>query len=129
MKNARKLFKRKYLKMKKTTDGYTTYLELQLDKVTAACSASQKYAERIDLVSGQVTTLEEKIANLTKVIKLIQSYTEGQEQEIQKLHEEIGHKPSELPMQKIDTQTESILKRLVFYISFKMKGNIREKTI
>ena len=109
---------------KKASEGYVTYLELQLDRITTACSATQKYGERIDIVSGQVTSMEEKVANLTKVVKLIQSYTEGQEQEMQKLKDEM-----KIPHLKLQTDHEAIIRRIVYIFVANILGSIGKENI
>ncbi len=68
-------------------NAYVSYLEAQLEKVTAACMTVQGFNDRIDQMNGQVVSTEERIVNLTRLIKLIQSCTDNQEQEATKVRD------------------------------------------
>lgn len=68
---------------------YASFLEVQLDRVAAACETAQRQARRVDVVSDQLTGLDAKIADLTKLVKLMQKCTENQEQEGGKLREQM----------------------------------------
>ena len=66
-----------------------TYLEAQLERITSACLTVQGYNDRMDQMTGQITSVEERIVNLTRLIKLLQSSSESQEQDGQRAREDL----------------------------------------
>ena len=62
-----------------------TFLEVQLEKVSSACLTVQGFSERIEQVQGQQTVQEEKIVNISRLVKLLQSYSDAQEEDSQNL--------------------------------------------
>ena len=62
--------------------AYITYLEVQLDKVTQSVLLTQTFSERLDNIQFQFQSSEEKISQLTKLIKLQQTYAEKQEEDL-----------------------------------------------
>ena len=45
--------------------AYISFLEVQLERVSAACLSTQGFGDRIDQIQGQLYGTEEKILNLT----------------------------------------------------------------
>lgn len=107
------IHQKKYTDDKKSStmdkNAYMTYLEIQLERVTIACSNVEKQNERMDIMTEHTTSMEEKIANLTQLIKLVQSFCENHEKENIKLKEDI---------EKINNSKgqELLLKKIVFVI-------------
>merc|ERR1711969_224509 len=58
--------------------AYISYLEVQLERVSAACMTAQGFSDRIEQQQAQLTTAEEKIVNSTRLVKLAMSYIEQQ---------------------------------------------------
>ena len=83
-------------------NAYVTYLEAQLERVTSTCMTVQSFGERIDQLSGQVTSVEERIVNLTRLIKLLQSSNEAHEQDGVKMTE--GIKELKMRVDSMDSQ-------------------------
>ena len=71
--------------------AYISYLEVQLERVTQSCLQSQGFNERIEQVQTQLNTAEEKILNITRLVKLQQNYTENQEDEFNNLKEKVDN--------------------------------------
>ena len=62
-----------------------TFLEVQLERVSAACLAEQKHAEMLQDLKTKSSQHDEKLSNLTKLVKLLQSFTDGQEAVVDKM--------------------------------------------
>ncbi|CAN0386662.1 unnamed protein product, partial [Discosporangium mesarthrocarpum] len=60
---------------------YTRFLEVQLERVSAACLASQDFSSRINALDEQAETVDEKMLSLTKLVRLAQTYSEEQGRE------------------------------------------------
>ena len=58
--------------------AYLSFLEVQLERVSAACLQVQGFDARIDGLSTQSVQNEEKLSNATKLVQLTQSYSEQQ---------------------------------------------------
>ena len=58
--------------------AYLSFLEVQLERVSAACLQVQGFDARIDGLSTQAVQNEEKLSNATKLVQLTQSYSEQQ---------------------------------------------------
>ena len=56
--------------------AYLSYLEVQLERVSAACLVSQGFSERIEQQQSQIYGVEEKIVNLAKMIRLTKAFQE-----------------------------------------------------
>jgi len=89
-------------KMTMDRNAYLTYLEAQLERVTAACLTTQGFGERIDQMAGQVTSVEERIVNLTRLLKLLQTSSESHDQDIQKI--QADYKDLKAKIEIVDTQ-------------------------
>ncbi|CAM9713650.1 unnamed protein product [Hapterophycus canaliculatus] len=70
-------------KEKALTDrsAYLNFLEIQLERVSAACLASQDFGNRIDEIAIKAAAGEEKVLSATKLIRLAQTYSEEQGRE------------------------------------------------
>ncbi len=47
-------------------------------------------AEKFDFMIGQIAAMDSKVANLTRIIKLLQSYSDTQEQEHNKMRNDVN---------------------------------------
>jgi len=92
--------------IKKDLEGYASYLEAKLDKLSHSAPRKDEY----EFILNKIAVLEEKIGNLTKVVKLVQKYTEAQE------HNSIN---------KEDSVNTLLLKRIVIVTI--LIGELREK--
>jgi hypothetical protein len=63
-------------------EAYISFLEVQLERVTQAVLVTQGFSDRIEQLQGQVNTVEDKVMNVTRLVKLQQNYAEGQEEEL-----------------------------------------------
>jgi len=57
-------------------NAYITYLETQLERTASACLTVQNFTDRMNLMDNQIVSIEERIINLTRVIKMIQAGNE-----------------------------------------------------
>lgn len=75
--------------------AYISFLEVQLERVTQSVLTTQGFSDRIESLQSQVNSSDEKIINLTRLIKLQQTYAESQEDEISNLKKilEGGERP------------------------------------
>ncbi len=65
--------------------AYMSFLEVQLERVSASCMTVQAYSERIEAMQTQCNTMEEKILNCGRIIKMMQQYNEQVTQMAEKL--------------------------------------------
>ena len=56
--------------------AYMSFLEVQLERVSAACMTSEAFSDRIEQIQSQVMTMEKKISNLSSAMQLSQKYSE-----------------------------------------------------
>ena len=56
--------------------AYLSYLEVQLERVSAACLVSQGFSERIEQQQAQIHSIDEKLVNLAKMIRLTKAFQE-----------------------------------------------------
>ena len=70
--------------------AYISFLEVQLERVSAACLSTQGFGDRIDQIQGQLYGTEEKILNLTHLVKLSQSYYDRQYEQMGQAAAESG---------------------------------------
>lgn len=66
-------------------NGYPSYLETQFERATSACMSVQVQAEQIASLSGQLVSMEERLGNFTRVVKLLQASVAAQECDGKKL--------------------------------------------
>ena len=83
--------------------AYISFLEVQLERVTAAVLTAQGFSQRIDDQQHQVIDAHTKIVNLTKLIQLAQGYSEKIGQETSTQITAVGNRAS-----KVDTYCESL---------------------
>ena len=65
---------------KLTTDkeAYTQFLEIQLERISQAILQLDSFNDKIQGICTQVNTNEEKLNNSNKLLKLLQSFADGQ---------------------------------------------------
>eukprot|EP00906_Rhabdomonas_costata_P010269 RCo014416 len=61
--------------------SYATQIERQVERVVSASARLEAYHEAMDQVQAQVSTCDDKIANLTQLLKLTQSLGDEREEE------------------------------------------------
>ena len=80
--------------------AYLSYLEVQLERVSAACLVSQGFSERIEGQQTQICSLEEKLVNLAKMLRLSKAFTSeenrGAERGVQQLADRLRHVESDI---------------------------------
>ena len=69
--------------------AYISFLEVQLERVTQSVLTTQGFSDRIESLQTQLNSSDDKIINLTRLIKLQQTYAESQEEEINGLKKAI----------------------------------------
>lgn len=57
-------------------NAYINFLEVQLERVSAACFAVQSYENRFNDMQGLIVALDERCNNTTRLISLAQQGTE-----------------------------------------------------
>ena len=73
------------LKTMQDKNAYMTFLEIQLERVSQTCLNSQNIAGKVDTLCAKVSSHEEKIVNISRLLKLLQSYSDAQEEDSDKL--------------------------------------------
>ncbi|PSC74920.1 Chromatin structure-remodeling complex BSH [Micractinium conductrix] len=59
--------------------SYISYLEAQLERVSAACLTVQSFDERLEQAVGGIRALEEKVLSLARLVSCTQQFAEAQE--------------------------------------------------
>lgn len=62
-----------------------TQLESQLEAASSAGKTVQSLGEKVEHIAAQMASMEERMVNLTRLIKLLQNNGELYEQELQKM--------------------------------------------
>ena len=70
---------------------YINRLESKLDKFEVMNSTIENFGGKINQISTRIVSVEERMINLTKLIKLLQTNDEIYEQELQKVTEASTH--------------------------------------
>lgn len=70
--------------------AYISFLEVQLERVTQTVLTTQGFSDRIESLQTQLNSSDEKIVNLTRLVKLQQTFAENQEDELSTLKKIIG---------------------------------------
>jgi len=70
-------------------NAYMSFLEVQLERVSAACLQVQGFAEDMKAVQSRLGQQEEKIVNISRLVKLLQSYSDAQEEDSQSLKNQL----------------------------------------
>lgn len=106
--------------------AYISFLEVQLERVTQTVLTTQGFSDRIETLQTQVNSSEEKIINLTRLVKLQQTYAESQEEEVSNLKKALGsgydNKQGHSGVQCLERRVQSIEERLEFQ-KFKEKDS------
>ncbi|EAR98927.2 hypothetical protein TTHERM_00257170 (macronuclear) [Tetrahymena thermophila SB210] len=93
-------------------DAYIEYLETQLDKVCElSLVENPQIQKRVQELEQSITDHEEKFANITKLIKLLQTFAENQEDE-NKLIKEHFNKPLNSFGKKIENFQNDLVSEL-----------------
>lgn len=58
-------------------NAYMTFLEIQLERATQACNQTKQAQESIFQMNQKVSMHEEKIVNISRLVKLLQSYSDA----------------------------------------------------
>jgi len=61
--------------------AYLSFLEVQLERVSAACLTSESFSSRLEELQGTVVTFDEKINNLVRSLRLVESSAKRQLQD------------------------------------------------
>jgi hypothetical protein len=64
--------------------AYMSFLESQLERVTASCQTVESYNSRIDSIQDAMAATETRVANNTRLIKIAQSFGEQVEDDMKK---------------------------------------------
>jgi hypothetical protein len=65
-------------KLSTEKETYTQFLEVQLDRISHGLVQIDTFNDRLEMVSAQVSDIEEKSNNSNKLLKLLQSCAENQ---------------------------------------------------
>ena len=56
--------------------AYISFLEVQLERVSAACMTTQGFADRIEAMQSEIVTIDSKTVNISRAVKLTQELSE-----------------------------------------------------
>ena len=70
-------------------NAYMTFLEIQLERISLTCLQQQKSNELLKEMQDKVEAHDEKLVSLTRLVKLLQSFSDGQESELDKLQNQV----------------------------------------
>lgn len=70
----------------KDQNAYVTFLEIQLERVSQTCMQQQQNNVQLKEMWGLIDNHNEKITNLTRLVKLLQSFSDGQESDLDKIN-------------------------------------------
>lgn len=104
--------------------AYISFLEVQLERVAQSVLTTQGFSERIESLQIQLLSSDEKIINLTRLVKLQQTYADSQEEEINHIKKslEAGAEP------KITFSLQNSLEKRLQQIEEKIEySRFREK--
>jgi hypothetical protein len=77
-------------KLANDKQAYISFLEVQLERVTQTVLTTQGFSDRIESLQTQLNSSDEKIINLTRLVKLQQTFAETQEDEINSIKKIFG---------------------------------------
>mmetsp|Transcript_10793 Transcript_10793/g.21123 ORF Transcript_10793/g.21123 Transcript_10793/m.21123 type:complete len:531 (-) Transcript_10793:1539-3131(-) len=103
--------------------AYTAALETQLQRATHALTAAQAFTEKVDVLQTQLNAVEDKVINITRLAKLQQSCSEGQEQEISRLTSELNSL-----MQSKSAHDSGMLSRKLENVELRLR-NLEERAV
>jgi hypothetical protein len=63
--------------------AYISFLEVQLERVSAACLTSQGFGDRIEQVQSSVLSVEDRLANVAKALSLAQNVSHEQDKKVE----------------------------------------------
>jgi hypothetical protein len=64
--------------------AYMSFLESQLERVTASCQTVESYNSRIDSIQDAMAATETRVANNTRLVNIAQSFGEQVEDDMKK---------------------------------------------
>lgn len=65
-------------KLSTEKETYVQFLEVQLERISSALVQIDAYNEKLETTNHQVSDMDDKISNMNKLVKLLQSFSEGQ---------------------------------------------------
>lgn len=68
-------------KLTSEKETYTQFLEVQLDRISHSLIQLDTFNERLENASLQIVDIEDKVNNSNKLVKLLQSFAESQEED------------------------------------------------
>ncbi|CAM9388905.1 unnamed protein product [Ectocarpus fasciculatus] len=83
--------------------AYLNFLEIQLERVSAACITSQHFGSRIDAATAKATAAEEKVMSATKLVRLAQTYSEEQGREQGRINDAM-----EIRLESLEQQIDAV---------------------
>ena len=69
-------------KLMSNKEIYTQFLEVQLEKVASALLTVDTFSDKIEQALSKVNDFEDKFSNTNKLLKLLQSFTDAQVNQI-----------------------------------------------
>ncbi|CAM9613343.1 unnamed protein product [Ectocarpus sp. 8 AP-2014] len=90
-------------KMLTDRGAYLNFLEIQLERVSAACITSQHFGSRIDAVTAKATAAEDKVMSATKLVRLAQTYSEEQGREQGRINDAM-----EIRLESLEQQIDAV---------------------
>jgi len=66
------------IKLNTDKEAYTQFLEIQLERISQAILHVDTFNDKLETVCAQVNSFEEKLNNSNKLVKLLQSFADGQ---------------------------------------------------
>ena len=66
-----------------------SFLEVQLERVSAACLQVSTFTEDMKHMQNSLGSQEEKIVNISRLVKLLQSYSDAQEEDSQNIKNQL----------------------------------------
>ena len=67
-----------------------TFLEIQLERATQTCMQQKQAQESVFAMNQKVNMHEEKIVNISRLVKLLQSYSDAQEEDTSNLKNKVS---------------------------------------
>jgi len=89
-------------------EAYLTYLERQMDSVRACVMAQQGVSDRVEQVASGLVSLEERLLSVARMVKLMQSYAEGQDAEQRKFRQALIKKMKEVEERFVTKSEENL---------------------
>ena len=106
----RPVLRGQYASMGLLTDreAYLSYLERQMDSVRACLLAQEGVSARVEQVASMVVSVEERLLSLARMVKLMQSYAEGQDEEQRKFRQALIKKVKQMEERFVAKSEENL---------------------